>query len=253
VYATSAGSVAQDGTGRNGLFTSHLLKNLKTPGLEVTEIFRRTGFEVSDASNRKQVPAVSVQFFGNAYFSKPVVAQAPFTPPPAATPVPPPEPPKTVTVPVQPPETPVTASSNQPIEMPEIVIAPSNPAITPQPVKLKREVINPVACGFMNITFGLGSYMQGDILSGAIITSGYAATIGLLAWELSMSINDSGSGIPGNIGIAAGIGTLVFGFVKPFLFNRNRRIASAIDNFDVSLVSSERSKSAVAVKYTHSF
>ncbi|MDR2951666.1 MAG: caspase family protein, partial [Treponema sp.] len=81
VYATSAGSVAQDGTGRNGLFTSHLLKNLKTPGLEVTEIFRRTGFDVSDASNRKQVPAVSVQFFGTAYFSKPVVAQAPVTPP----------------------------------------------------------------------------------------------------------------------------------------------------------------------------
>jgi hypothetical protein len=50
---------------------------------------------VSDASNRKQVPAVSVQFFGTAYFSKPVVAQAPVTPPVVVAPVPPPEPPKT--------------------------------------------------------------------------------------------------------------------------------------------------------------
>ncbi|MDR2952018.1 MAG: caspase family protein, partial [Treponema sp.] len=46
VYATSAGSVAQDGTGRNGLFTSYLLKNLKTPGLEIKEIFNRTGIDV---------------------------------------------------------------------------------------------------------------------------------------------------------------------------------------------------------------
>jgi uncharacterized caspase-like protein len=30
-YATSAGSVAQDGTGRNGIFTGELLKNLKNP------------------------------------------------------------------------------------------------------------------------------------------------------------------------------------------------------------------------------
>ena len=33
VYATSAGSAAADGTGRNGLFTTHLLNNLKKPGL----------------------------------------------------------------------------------------------------------------------------------------------------------------------------------------------------------------------------
>jgi hypothetical protein len=33
VYATSDGSIAQDGTGSNKFFTSHLLKILKTPGL----------------------------------------------------------------------------------------------------------------------------------------------------------------------------------------------------------------------------
>jgi uncharacterized caspase-like protein len=35
VYATSAGSTAADGEGRNGLFTTHFLKNLKTGGLSV--------------------------------------------------------------------------------------------------------------------------------------------------------------------------------------------------------------------------
>jgi len=66
VYATSAGSVASDGTGRNGLFTTQLLRNL-IPGLEVGEIFRRTGAEVSQASRRQQIPAVYTQFFGTAY------------------------------------------------------------------------------------------------------------------------------------------------------------------------------------------
>jgi formylglycine-generating enzyme required for sulfatase activity len=67
VYATSAGSVAADGEGRNGLFTGQLLKHLTTPGLEVAEVFRLTGFSVMEASGRAQIPAVYNQFFGQAY------------------------------------------------------------------------------------------------------------------------------------------------------------------------------------------
>jgi len=67
VYATSAGSVASDGSGRNGLFTSQLLPNLRDPGLEVSEIFRRTGADVTEVSNRQQIPAIYNQFFGKAY------------------------------------------------------------------------------------------------------------------------------------------------------------------------------------------
>jgi tetratricopeptide (TPR) repeat protein len=67
VYATSAGSTAADGAGRNGLFTSHLLINLKIPGLEITEVFRLTGAAVSQASGRQQIPAIYNQFFGTAY------------------------------------------------------------------------------------------------------------------------------------------------------------------------------------------
>jgi len=66
VYATSAGSTAADGTGRNGLFTSQLLKNITTPGLEVSEIFRRTGADVITASGGQQTPAIYSQFFGTA-------------------------------------------------------------------------------------------------------------------------------------------------------------------------------------------
>jgi tetratricopeptide (TPR) repeat protein len=58
MYATAAGSTASDGTGRNGLFTSYLLKHLKTPGLYADEIFRRTGAEISVATGKRQIPAL---------------------------------------------------------------------------------------------------------------------------------------------------------------------------------------------------
>jgi len=71
VYATSAGSTAADGTGRNGLFTEQLLKNLKTPGLEVNDVFRLTMGDVARASNNQQRPAIYNQFPGTAYFGAP--------------------------------------------------------------------------------------------------------------------------------------------------------------------------------------
>jgi hypothetical protein len=70
VYATSAGQRASDGEGRNGLFTSHLINNLATPGLEVNEVFRRTGQDVARVSNNSQVPAIYSQFFGTAYLGE---------------------------------------------------------------------------------------------------------------------------------------------------------------------------------------
>jgi len=70
VYATSAGQRASDGQGRNGLFTSQLLKNLKDTSLEVKDIFNRTGADVTQASNRQQIPAVYNQFFGVAYLGQ---------------------------------------------------------------------------------------------------------------------------------------------------------------------------------------
>ena len=62
VYATSAGQRASDGEGRNGLFTSQLINNLATPGIEVKEVFNRTGEDVARASNNQQIPASTASF-----------------------------------------------------------------------------------------------------------------------------------------------------------------------------------------------
>jgi len=116
VYATSAGSTAADGTGRNGLFTTQLLKNIKTPGLEVTELFRRTGADVAQASNRQQIPAVYSQFFGNAYLGSAPVVAAPVQPIPQPTPTPEATP--------QPYPAPAIQPAAQPVATPERVVTP---------------------------------------------------------------------------------------------------------------------------------
>ena len=67
VYSTSAGSTAQDGLGRNGTFTDELLDHLTQPGLEINEIFRRTGAGVQEKTSGAQIPAVYSQFFGHFY------------------------------------------------------------------------------------------------------------------------------------------------------------------------------------------
>jgi formylglycine-generating enzyme required for sulfatase activity len=83
VYATAAGATAADGQGRNGLFTASLLKHLSTPGLDVMEVFRRTGAEVQRLSGGAQTPAVYAQFFGSWTLAR-AAAAAPAAPAAAA-------------------------------------------------------------------------------------------------------------------------------------------------------------------------
>jgi formylglycine-generating enzyme required for sulfatase activity len=88
VYATSAGNTADDNpSGRNGLFTTHLLANLKTPGLSVQELFNRTGSDVRRASGGRQVPAVYSQFFETAYLGGRSAVAKPMSVQPVAPPV----------------------------------------------------------------------------------------------------------------------------------------------------------------------
>jgi len=63
VFATKAGSVAKDGDGRNGLYTSHLLNNLRIPGISVRDLFDKTSADVFNASRRQQEPAIYSQIY----------------------------------------------------------------------------------------------------------------------------------------------------------------------------------------------
>lgn len=69
-YATSPGSTASDGPGKNGLYTSALLVYMNSPGLTILEVFQKVRSEVRDKSNNRQTPWESTSLEGNFYFRK---------------------------------------------------------------------------------------------------------------------------------------------------------------------------------------
>ncbi len=85
-FSTAPGSVASDGTGTNGLYTSHLLRAIQQPGQKVEDVFKQVRFAVLRDSARKQVPWEASSLVGDFYFVEPraggVAANAPL--PPAA-------------------------------------------------------------------------------------------------------------------------------------------------------------------------
>ena len=85
-YATAPGSVAFDGSGRNGLYTRHLAQAIRQPGLRVEEVFKRVRTAVRRDSNNEQTPWENTALEGDFFFRggpAPAVAVAPGT---AATP-----------------------------------------------------------------------------------------------------------------------------------------------------------------------
>ena len=69
-YATSPGSVAQDGDGRNGLYTEALLRALRLPGLEVEEVFKQVRIKVSERTHYQQIPWESSSLTGAFIFNR---------------------------------------------------------------------------------------------------------------------------------------------------------------------------------------
>lgn len=68
-FATAPGSVASDGDGRNGLYTSKLLKYIHQPDLTLEEVFKRVRVEVSTESDGKQIPWENNSLTGDFYFT----------------------------------------------------------------------------------------------------------------------------------------------------------------------------------------
>jgi Tfp pilus assembly protein PilF len=68
-YSTAPGSVAGDGAGRNGVYTHELLKQIKTPGLSLEDVFKQVRISVRIATTEKQTPWEVSSLVGNFYFS----------------------------------------------------------------------------------------------------------------------------------------------------------------------------------------
>jgi tetratricopeptide (TPR) repeat protein len=94
VFATAPGKVASDGMGRNGLFTSYLLKYIKTPNLDVDLMLRQVRSNVAKDTKNYQVSWNSSSLTGEfAFNQKPeTITSKPSPPTTFSTPQPQPSP-----------------------------------------------------------------------------------------------------------------------------------------------------------------
>ena len=75
-YATAPGSVAADGYGRNGIYTKHILQNIRVPDLPVEIMFKRVREGVERETRRLQTPWDSSSLKGDFAFNTSTARQA---------------------------------------------------------------------------------------------------------------------------------------------------------------------------------
>jgi uncharacterized caspase-like protein len=68
-FATAPGNVASDGDGKNGLYTSKLMKYINTPGLKLEEVFKMARIDVLGESGGSQMPWENNSLTGEFYFT----------------------------------------------------------------------------------------------------------------------------------------------------------------------------------------
>jgi tetratricopeptide (TPR) repeat protein len=68
-YSTAPGDVALDGTGRNGLYTKHLLEQMAKPNIKLEDVFKRVRVAVGDDTQGSQVPWENSSLRGDFYFT----------------------------------------------------------------------------------------------------------------------------------------------------------------------------------------
>ena len=68
-YATAPGNLAADGDGRNGVYTKHLIRNMKKSGLTIEQVFKNVRVAVLSETGNKQTPWEASSLTGNFYFT----------------------------------------------------------------------------------------------------------------------------------------------------------------------------------------
>ncbi|MDR2020974.1 MAG: CsgG/HfaB family protein [Treponema sp.] len=117
-----------------------------------------------------------------------------------------------------------------------------------------------IETGALNIVFGLGSYLEGDLAGGLTITGAYTLAAGLFIIEAAALDRDSpGAGVPATIGVTAAGLTVVYGFARPFIYNRNPQAVAFLDRMRIDAVPASdkgyggRNRPGIRLAYTMKF
>jgi TolB-like protein len=105
----------------------------------------------------------------------------------------------------------------------------------------------------LNLALGLGSYAMGDVEGGVFITLGYAVAGGLIAWEMGLDWGSPLVGGPGTVAVAVAGVTVLYGIIRPFVYDKPSAVASALSGFTLAVLPAERGVGTVSLSYTVRF
>jgi len=104
--------------------------------------------------------------------------------------------------------------------------------------------------GALNMVLGLGSFLvHKDLVGGFTLLGGYAIAGGLIGWEMALDPKSSMAGIPGAIGLGVAGVTVIYGFIRPFLYERSQKVAEVLDGVQVSVLPEVRGGAALRLAY----
>jgi TolB-like protein len=107
--------------------------------------------------------------------------------------------------------------------------------------------------GMLNLVLGLGSFIQGDPGGGVVTLLSYGAAAGLVWWELTLSYDDDLAGIPGGAGLGVAGFAVLFGFIRPFVYQKSHALAGIMDGIQMTAMPAEGGGTAVRLSYTARF
>ena len=111
-----------------------------------------------------------------------------------------------------------------------------------------------IGTGALNIVFGLGSYLEGDIWGGVTISAGYAVAVGLFIIEgAALDWDSPAVGVPATIGVVTAGLTLAYGFARPFIYHYSPGLASVMDNTHLKIVQLPDTSTAGRTAYQLSY
>jgi TolB-like protein len=110
-----------------------------------------------------------------------------------------------------------------------------------------------IGAGFLNLLAGAGSYSMGDWKGGLTLTGGYAVAAGLILWDIfGLSPGDDLAGIPGAVGFGVAGITALYGFIRPFIYQKPAS-NPALNGIDLLILPGNTGIKAVGFSYTHRF
>ncbi|MDR1949004.1 MAG: hypothetical protein LBQ38_06415, partial [Spirochaetaceae bacterium] len=159
---------------------------------------------------------------------------------------------KTVTV--EPDKTAEVNFNYRPVPVPDPNLNPDPPGRPPQ---LGRgpyySTGKKIGTGFLNLALGLGSFTMGDLGGGLIVAGGYTASAAMIVTEILLMED----GVVGTIGLGVAGAAALFGFIRPFMYDRQLVKQNSAPQFmsrvNAGITPDGRGNATLTFSYTHRF